>query len=160
MGKTVIYAGSFDPFTLGHQDIIERAAKAFDKLIVAVAHNVSKKTILSIEERQEIIKEIFKDNKNVEVDCFEGLLVDYAKAKGTHLVLRGMRSVSDFEYEKQMAHANKALDPELETVFLVTSSQYSHISSSLIKEIVTLGGSASDLVPDIVEKKLKEKLQK
>ena len=101
-----------------------------------------------------------KTNDRVEVDSFKGLLVDYAKSKGTNIVLRGMRSVSDFEYEMQMAHANKSLDPGLETVFMVTSRKYSHISSSLIREIVSLGGSAGDLVPEVVEKKLKQKLQK
>jgi len=160
LSRIVIYPGSFDPFTFGHLDIIERGSKVFDKMVVAVAHNVSKKTTFSIEERVEIIEEVFKNNDKVEVDSFKGLLVDYSKSKGTNIVLRGMRSVSDFEYEMQMAHANKSLDPELETVFMVTSSKYSHISSSLIMEIVSLGGSAGDLVPEIVEKKLKQKLQK
>ena len=160
MSRTAIYPGSFNPLTFGHLDIIERGSKVFDKMVVAVAHNVSKKTIFSIEERVEIINDVFKDNEKVEVDSFKGLLVDYAKSKGTNIVLRGMRSVSDFEYEMQMAHANKTLDAELETVFMVTSRKYSHISSSLIMEIVSLGGSAADLVPEIVEKKLKQKLQK
>jgi len=160
LSRIVIYPGSFDPFTFGHLDIIERGSKVFDKMVVAVAHNVSKKTTFSIEERVEIIEEVFKNNDKVEVDSFKGLLVDYSKSKGTNIVLRGMRSVSDFEYEMQMAHANKSLDPELETVFMVTSRKYSHISSSLIMEIVSLGGSAGDLVPEIVEKKLKQKLQK
>ena len=160
MSRTAIYPGSFDPFTFGHLDIIERGSKVFDKMIVAVAHNVSKKTTFSIEERVEILEEIFKDNKNIEVDSFKGLLVDYAKSKGTNTVLRGMRSVSDFEYEMQMAHANKSLDHELETVFMVTSRKYSHISSSLIREIISLGGSAGDLVPEVVEKKLIQMLQK
>jgi pantetheine-phosphate adenylyltransferase len=160
LSRIVIYPGSFDPFTFGHLDIIERGSKVFDKMVVAVAHNVSKKTTFSIEERVEIIEEVFKNNDKVEVDSFKGLLVDYSKSKGTNIVLRGMRSFSDFEYEMQMAHANKSLDPELETVFMVTSRKYSHISSSLIMEIVSLGGSAGDLVPEIVEKKLKQKLQK
>ena len=159
MSRTAIYPGSFNPLTFGHLDIIERGSKVFDKMVVAVARNVSKKTIFSIEERVEIIEEVFKNNDKVEVDSFEGLLVDYAKSKGTNIVLRGMRSVSDFEYEMQMAHANKTLDVEIETVFMVTSRKYSHISSSLIMEIVSLGGSAADLVPEIVEKKLKQKLQ-
>lgn len=160
MSRVAIYPGSFDPFTFGHLDIIERGSKVFDKMVVAVAYNVSKNTTFSIEERVEIIDEVFKDNDRVEVDSFKGLLVDYAKSKGTNIVLRGMRSVSDFEYEMQMAHANKSLDPGLETVFMVTSRKYSHISSSLIREIVSLGGSAGDLVPEVVEKKLKQKLQK
>jgi len=159
MSKLAIYPGSFDPFTFGHLDIIERGSKVFDKMIVAVAHNVSKKTIFSIEERVEIIEEIFKDKDKIEVDCFKGLLVDYVKSAGTNIVLRGMRSVSDFEYEMQMAHANKTMNSDLETVFMVTSRKYSHISSSLIREIISLGGSAGDLVPEIVEKKLKQKLQ-
>ena len=160
MSKIVIYPGSFDPFTLGHLNIIERASRVFDKVVIAVAHNVSKNTIFSIEERVEIIKETFKSNKNIEVDSFQGLLVEYVKQAETNTVLRGMRSVSDFEYELQMAHANKTLNAELETIFMVTDSKFSHISSSLIKEIITLGGSAEHLVPKIVEKKLKEKLQK
>ncbi|MGI9553780.1 MAG: pantetheine-phosphate adenylyltransferase [Thermodesulfobacteriota bacterium] len=160
MSKTVIYPGSFDPFTLGHLNIIERASKVFNKIVISVAHNVSKKTIFSIEERVEIINEIFKDNDNIEVDSFQGLLVEYVKKVKTSTVLRGMRSVSDFEFEMQMAHANKTLNSELETIFMVTDSNYSHISSSLIKEIITLGGSAEHLVPKIVNTKLKEKLQK
>ena len=160
MSRTAIYPGSFDPFTFGHLDIIERGSKVFDRMIVAVAHNVSKKTTFTIDERVELIGEVFKDNDKIEVDSFSGLLVDYTKSKGTNTVLRGMRSVSDFEYEMQMAHANKSLDPELETVFMVTSRKYSHISSSLIREIVSLGGSASDLVPGVIEKKLIQKLRK
>jgi len=134
--------------------------KVFDKIIVSVAHNVSKKTIFTIEERVDLIKKIFKDNPQIEVDSFHGLLVEYAKLKKTNILLRGMRSVSDFEYEMQMAIANKTLNPDLETVFMVTDSNYTYISSSLIKEIVTLGGSARHLVPEVVEKKLVQKLQK
>ena len=159
MSKFVIYPGSFDPLTLGHLNIIDRASKVFDKIIIAVAHNVSKKTIFSIDERVDIIQEIFKDNSNIEVDSFEGLLVEYVKKAGTDTVLRGMRSVSDFEYEMQMAHANKTLNPELETIFMVTDSKFAHISSSLIKEIITLGGSAEHLVPKLVESRLREKLR-
>ncbi len=159
MGKTVIYPGSFDPFTLGHLNIIERASRIFDKTLIAVARNVSKKTTFTTDERVAIIKEIFKGQENVQVDSFEGLLVEYVERSGTRIVLRGMRSVSDFEYEMQMANANKTLSSAIETVFMVTDSKFSHISSSLIREIITLGGSAKHLVPDIVEAKLKEKLQ-
>lgn len=159
MKRIAIYPGSFDPFTNGHLNIINRAMRVFDEIIVSVAHNVSKKTIFTIDERVELIDQIFRDSPEVKVDSFHGLLVEYAKQKGTNILLRGMRSVSDFEYELQMAISNKTLNPELETVFMVTDSQYTHISSSLIKEIVTLGGSAKNLVPDIVEKKLREKLQ-
>ncbi len=159
MKRIAIYPGSFDPFTNGHLNIINRAMRVFDEIIVSVAHNVSKKTIFTIDERVELIDRIFKDSPQVQVDSFHGLLVEYARQKGTNILLRGMRSVSDFEYELQMAISNKTLNPEMETVFMVTDSQYTHISSSLIKEIVTLGGSAKHLVPEIVEKKLIEKLQ-
>ncbi|MFB3147997.1 MAG: pantetheine-phosphate adenylyltransferase [Thermodesulfobacteriota bacterium] len=156
--KIAIYPGSFDPFTYGHQNIIERSVKVFDQIIVAVAHNTSKKTIFTVEERVEILNEVFKNRDDVKVDYFEGLLVEYIKKMGTNVVLRGMRTVSDFEFEMQMALANKTLSSELETVFMVTDSEFSHISSSVIKEVVSLNGSASHMVPEIVEKKLREKL--
>jgi len=156
--KIAIYPGSFDPFTKGHENIIERGVKVFDQVIVAVAHNTSKKTIFTVEERVEILNEVFKDREDVKVDYFEGLLVEYIKKMGTNIVLRGMRTVSDFEFELQMALANKALSSDLETVFMVTDSEYSHISSSVIKEVVSLNGSASHMVPEIVEKRLREKL--
>jgi len=156
--KIAIYPGSFDPFTYGHQNIIERSVKVFDQIIVAVAHNTSKKTIFTVEERVEILNEIFRNRDDVKVDYFEGLLVEYIKKIGTNVVLRGMRTVSDFEFEMQMALANKTLSSELETVFMVTDSEFSHISSSVIKEVVSLNGSASHMVPEIVETKLREKL--
>ena len=158
MDKYAIYPGSFDPFTYGHLNIIDRGVKIFDNLVVAVAHNVSKKTIFTLEERLEMLKELFKSRAEVKVDFFEGLLVDYAKKLGTNIVLRGMRTVSDFESELQMALANKTLYNDLETVFMVTDSTYSHISSSLIKEIITLNGSAKEMVPSIVESRMREKL--
>ncbi len=157
MDKIAIYAGSFDPFTKGHQNVIDRGLRVFDKIIVALAHNVSKKTIFNLDDRIEIIKEIYKDRDNIVVDSFEGLLVDYSKKIGTSVLLRGMRSVSDFEYELQMALANKTLYSEIETIFIVTDSKYSHISSSLIREIVSLGGSVKKMVPGVVERRLKEK---
>jgi pantetheine-phosphate adenylyltransferase len=156
--KIAIYPGSFDPFTYGHENIIERSVKVFDQVVVAVAHNTSKKTIFTVEERVSILNEVFKDRDDVKVDYFEGLLVEYIKKMGTNVVLRGMRTVSDFEFEMQMALANKTLSSELETVFMVTDSEFSHISSSVIKEVVSLNGSASHMVPEIVEKKLREKL--
>lgn len=156
--KIAIYPGSFDPFTYGHQNIIERSVKVFDQIIVAVAHNTSKKTIFTVEERVEILNEVFRNRDDVKVDYFEGLLVEYIKKMGTNVVLRGMRTVSDFEFEMQMALANKTLSSELETVFMVTDSEFSHISSSVIKEVVSLNGSASHMVPEIVETKLREKL--
>jgi pantetheine-phosphate adenylyltransferase len=158
MDRYAIYPGSFDPFTYGHLNIIDRGVKIFENVVVAVAHNVSKKTIFTLQERVEILKEIFKSRPEVKVDFFEGLLVDYARKLGTNIVLRGMRTVSDFESELQMALANKTLYNELETVFMVTDSAYSHISSSLIKEIITLNGSVKEMVPYIVETKMREKL--
>ncbi len=158
MNKYAIYPGSFDPFTYGHLNIIDRGVRIFGNLVVAVAHNVSKKTIFTLEERVEMLKELFKSRPEVKVDFFEGLLVDYAKKLGTNIVLRGMRTVSDFESELQMALANKTLYNDLETVFMVTDSTYSHISSSLIKEIITLNGSAKEMVPNLVESRMREKL--
>jgi pantetheine-phosphate adenylyltransferase len=156
--KVAIYPGSFDPFTNGHINIIERGVRVFEKVIVAVAHNASKKTTFTIEERVEIIREVFLNRSEVKVDYFQGLLVEYARKMGSNILLRGMRTVSDFEYELQMALSNKTLYPEIETIFMVTEGAYSHISSSLIKEIIALGGSAKEMIPEIVEKKLKEKL--
>lgn len=160
MSKVAIYPGSFDPLTRGHLNIIERGVKVFDKVVVAVAHNTLKKTIFTLEERVQILNTLFEGRKNIEVDYFEGLLVDYADKRGTNVVLRGMRTVSDFEFELRMALANKMLNPGLETVFMVTDSEFSHISSSVIKEIVSLNGSATHMVPEIVEERLREKLLK
>ncbi|QMU56448.1 MAG: pantetheine-phosphate adenylyltransferase [Candidatus Mycalebacterium zealandia] len=158
MKRTAIYPGSFDPLTLGHINIIERGAEVFDELTVAVAETISKSAAFSAKQRVEMVAEAVKGEKNVKVESFDGLLMYYATQKGVKTILRGMRSVSDFEYELRMATANKALNPEIETVFMVTDAKHSHISSSLIKEIVTLGGSAAGLVPDFVEKRLREKL--
>ena len=156
MSRTAIYPGSFDPFTFGHLDIIERGSKVFDKMIVAVAHNVSKKTTFTIEERVELIQEVFRDNDNIEVDSFSGLLVDYIKSKGTNTVIRGMRSVSDFEYELQLAQMNRELAPEIETLFLTTSPEYSFLSSTLVKEIVKCGGEVAQFVAPPVLSALKD----
>ncbi len=158
MEKIAIYPGSFDPFTRGHQNVIERGLKVFGKIIVAVANNTSKSTTFTVNERVDIIKSLFKNRPEIVVDSFQGLLVDYAGKIGTNVFLRGMRSVSDFEYELQMALANKTLNSGIETVFIVTDSEFSHISSSLIREIIVLGGSVKNMVPEIVEKKLRAKL--
>lgn len=158
MKRAAIYPGSFDPLTLGHINIIERGAEVFDEVTVAVAATISKNAVFSTRERVEMVTKAVKGKKNVKVESFDGLLMDYAAQKGVKTILRGMRSVSDFEYELRMATANKALNPEVETVFMVTDAKHSHISSSLIKEIVSLGGSAAGLVPDFVEKRLREKL--
>jgi pantetheine-phosphate adenylyltransferase len=158
MGNTAICAGSFDPPTDGHINIVERGLKIFDKIIVAVAINTTKQLIFTPQERVEMLKEIFREWDNVEVDAFEGLLVDYAKKRGVHTILRGLRTMEDYEYESQMALANKTLDPEVEILYMMTEGKYAHLSSSIIKEIITFGGSGCGMIHPIVEKKLKEKL--
>ncbi len=160
MERIAVYPGSFDPLTYGHLNIIERGRLIFDKIIVAVAHNISKKTFFDFEERLGILREVLNGIDKVEVDGFEGLLVEYAKRKNATVILRGIRTVSDFEYEFQMALANKMLSPSMETMFMMTDAKYSYLSSSLIKEIVHFGGSVSSMVPPLVEKKLREKFEK
>ncbi|PIR25537.1 MAG: pantetheine-phosphate adenylyltransferase [Deltaproteobacteria bacterium CG11_big_fil_rev_8_21_14_0_20_42_23] len=160
MNRIAICAGSFDPPTEGHLNIINRGLKLFDKIIIAVAINMSKTPTLSVDERLSLLKKIFEGNSRVEVDSFEGLLVHYAQSKKTSFVLRGIRNMSDYEYESQMALANKTLWPELETLFMMTEGKYAHISSSIIKEIITVGGSAEQMVHPLVENTLKEKLRK
>ncbi|HEX5036577.1 MAG TPA: pantetheine-phosphate adenylyltransferase [bacterium] len=161
MSKTAVCAGSFDPPTEGHLNIIDRGLKLFDKVIVAVAVNSQKQSTFTTEERIALLKELLKDRKNVEIDSFERkLLVDYAREKKAGLILRGLRTVQDYEYEFQMALANKQIAPEIETVFIMTDQPLSHISSSLTKEILLLGGPGKGLVPPLVEKKLKEKFKK
>ena len=158
MEKKVVYPGTFDPLTYGHMNIIERGLKIFDRVVVAVARNTAKRTTFDVEERVSMIREIFRDRDRVEVDSFEGLLVDYMRRKKICVILRGLRTISDFEYEFQMALANKQLDQNVETFFMVTEGAFSYLSSTLIKEIVMLGGSVSGMVPELVERKLKEKL--
>jgi len=158
--KIVICPGSLDPPTNGHLNIIKRALTIFDKVIIAVATNTTKNPIFTPKERVEILREIFKECKDVEVDTFRGLLVDYCRKRGSNTVLRGIRNMSDYEYETQMALANKTLYPELEFLYLMTEGQYSHLSSSIIKEVLTFGGTGSGMIHPIVEKKLKEKLKK
>ena len=158
-GVVAVCAGSFDPPTEGHINIIERGLKLFDRIIVAVAVNSSKKTLLTAPERIALLKEIFQKTSSVEIDCFEDrLLVDYVRSKKASVILRGLRTVQDYEYEFQMALANKKLGPDIETAFIMAESEYSHLSSSLIKEILFLGGSGKGMVPPAVEKKLKAKL--
>ena len=160
MKRSVIYPGSFDPLTNGHVNIVNRALKCFDKIIVAVAVNSNKDSILDIDERVKAIKKVFQKSKKVQVDSFEGLLVHYARKKKITTILRGMRTVQDFEYEMQMATSNNKLDPRIETIFMVADAHYSHISSSLIKDIIKLGGSAEAFVPKIVENALKKRLKR
>lgn len=157
--RIAVYAGSFDPLTYGHVNIIERALKIFDKVIVAVAKNYQKQPLFSPEERVEMIKEVFKNEPRVEVESFEGLLVDYMKKKGIKIIVRGLRATSDFEYEYHMASMNRSLYPEVDTIFMVTVKDYFFISSRTIKEIASLGGEVSDFVPPIVAQKLKEKFK-
>jgi len=155
--KIAIYPGSFDPPTNGHLDLIKRGLKLFDGIIVAILNNPSKGTLFSLEERIEMLKEIFKDHSNVEVDSSDGLLVDYVIERDAHVILRGMRAVSDFEYEFQMALMNRRLNRSVQTVFLMTGLRWIFISSSIIKEAARFGGDVTDMVPPVVHKKLKEK---
>lgn len=143
-----IYPGSFDPITNGHLDIITRGAKIYDKLIVAILVNVDKKCLFTIEERVELIKRVTRNLDNVEVLSFDGLLVDFAKMHNSKVILKGLRTMSDFEYEFQMALMNSKLDSEIETVFMMTSSAYSYVSSSSVKQVAKFGGNISGLVPD------------
>lgn len=155
--RVAIYPGSFDPLTNGHVDIIERGARIFDVIIVAILVNAEKSPLFSKEERVAIVKEVFKVRPNVEVDTFDGLLVDYAARRAANVIVRGLRAVSDFEVEFQMALMNRRLDPNIETVFMMPAEQYSYISSRLIKEVFSLGGRVRGLVPDSVEQRLREK---
>jgi pantetheine-phosphate adenylyltransferase len=157
--RTAVYPGSFDPITNGHLDIIRRASRIYDKLIVGVLNNPNKKTpMFSVEERIEMIRSVTEDIPNVEVDSFTGLLVDFAKANGAEVIVKGLRTVADFEYEFQMALLNKALNPEYETVFLMTDTKYSYISSSMVKELAGFNGDLTGLVPGEIIMKIKEKV--
>ena len=158
--RTAVYPGSFDPITNGHLDIIRRAGKLYDKLIVGVLNNPGKKTpMFSVEERMEMIRSVTEDIPNVEVDTFEGLLVDFAKANGANVIIKGLRTVADFEYEFQMALLNKALNPEYETMFLMTDTKYSYISSSMVKELAGFHGNLTGLVPNGIIDKIREKIR-
>lgn len=154
MEKVAIYPGSYDPFTNGHLDIVRRAMHIFPKLIVAVAVNVRKLPTFTVEERMEMINETLKDHKSVEVDSFSGLLVDYAKKRKAHVIVRGMRAMSDFENEFQMTHMNRRLLGELETVFFMTSQEYFYVSSQIVKEVAFFGGDVGPLVPKSVLQRL------
>ena len=152
-----IYPGSFDPPTNGHLDLIERGSKIFEELIVAILRNSEKDPLFTLPERREMLQEMVKHLPNVRVDSFDGLLVDYAMKKNAKAVLRGIRAISDYEYELQMALMNRKLQPQLETVFMASGETYSYLSSRLVKEIFRLGGSVRGLVPDPVEEKMREK---
>lgn len=155
-----VYPGSYDPLTNGHIDIIERGLKIFDKIIVAVLKNPDKTYLFSLEERQQILRSVFKESRRIEVDHFEGLLVDYLRSKGVSTVVRGLRAISDFEIEFQMALMNRKIEPRIETIFFVPSDSYSFLSSKLVKEVYQLGGEVSSMVPQIVDAKLKEKFRR
>jgi pantetheine-phosphate adenylyltransferase len=157
MSTLAVYPGSFDPLTNGHVDIIERGARLFDRIIVAIAVNAEKSPMFSMAERVDIARAVFRNHPNVEVDTFEGLLVNYVERRKANVIVRGLRAVSDFEYEFQMALMNRELAASLETVFMMPAVQYSYISSRLIKEVFALGGKVHGLVPEIVEKRLREK---
>jgi pantetheine-phosphate adenylyltransferase len=161
MSKTLthvaVFPGSFDPLTNGHVDIIERGRYIFDRVIVAVLINREKSPLFTIDERVAMLREVFRDSEDVEIDTFNGLLVEYARRKGAHAIIRGLRAVSDFEYEFQMALMNRRLHHQLETVFLMPAEQYTYTSSRLIKEVFMLGGEVSGLVPPVVEERLRQK---
>lgn len=158
MKNTVICPGTFDPPTNGHINIVERALKIFDHVIVAVAVQSTKTPHFTAAERVDMLKTIFANHPNVEIDQFDGLMVEYARKRGVHKILRGIRNVSDYEFENQMMLANRALTPSIDTIFMMTEGQLSHISSTIIREIVRLGGNVSGMVHPVVEEKLKEKL--
>ena len=153
-----IYPGSFDPVTNGHLDLIERGAKIFDRLIVGLLRNFDKEPLFSLEERVEMLREVARPWPNVEVEMFSGLLVEYARLRGANVILRGIRAVSDYEYELQMAMMNRKLNPSLETVFMMPALSYSYLSSRLVREIAQLGGPITGLVPPAVEERLRAKV--
>ncbi len=160
MPTLAVFPGSFDPLTNGHVDIIERGARLFDRIVVAVLVNAEKAPLFSMDERVDIARAVFAGLPNVEIDTFEGLLVDYVERRGAQVIVRGLRAVSDFEYEFQMALMNRRLKGKIETVFMMPAEQYTYISSRLIKEVFSLGGRVHGLVPDMVEQRLRQKVSR
>ena len=152
-----VYPGSFDPLTNGHVDIIQRGSRFFDRIVIAVLINLEKAPLFTVPERVSIAREVFREWPNVEVDTFDGLLVDYARRKRASVIVRGLRAVSDFEYEMQMALMNRRLNQDVETVFMMPAEPYTYVSSRLVKEVVALGGTVHGLVPDVVEARLRDK---
>ena len=155
--RIAVYPGSFDPLTNGHVDIIQRGSKLFNRIVVGILLNVEKSPLFTVAERVDIAREVFADNPKVEVDTFDGLLVEYARRKRASVIVRGLRAISDFEYEMQMALMNRHLNPDVETVFMMPAETYTYVSSRLVKEVVALGGSVTNLVPSLVESRLREK---
>ena len=158
MSTVAVYPGSFDPLTNGHVDIISRGARLFDRIIVAILVNAEKSPLFTMDERVEITRSVFKNHRNVEVDTFDGLLVDYVERRDAQVIVRGLRAVSDFEFEFQMALMNQRLNGRIDTIFMMPAEQYTYISSRLIKEVFALGGRVHGLVPDMVEARLREKV--
>jgi pantetheine-phosphate adenylyltransferase len=158
MATLAVYPGSFDPLTNGHVDIISRGSRLFDRIIVAILVNAEKSPLFTLDERVEIAREVFRNHPNVEVDTFGGLLVDYVERRKAQVIVRGLRAVSDFEFEYQMALMNQRLNPRIETVFMMPAEQYTYISSRLIKEVFSLGGRVHGLVPELVEERLRGKV--
>jgi pantetheine-phosphate adenylyltransferase len=158
MPTLAVYPGSFDPLTNGHVDIISRGARLFDRIVVAILVNAEKAPLFTMNERVEILQQVFRDQPNVEVDTFDGLLVDYVARREAQVIVRGLRAVSDFEFEFQMALMNRRLNPRIETVFMMPAEQYTYISSRLIKEVFSLGGRVHGLVPELVEQRLRAKV--
>ncbi|MCM3160378.1 pantetheine-phosphate adenylyltransferase [Metabacillus litoralis] len=157
MGRIAVCPGSFDPITYGHLDIIKRGAKVFEEVYVCVLNNASKQPLFTVDERCELIREVTKEMPNVIVESYRGLLIDYAREKNAQVILRGLRAVSDFEYEMQITSMNRVLDENIETFFMMTNNQYSFLSSSIVKEVAKYKGNISELVPKAVEKALKSK---
>ena len=154
-----IYPGSFDPLTNGHVDIIQRGSRLFDRIVVAILLNIEKSPLFTVPERVDLAREVFAEYPNVEVDTFDGLLVDYARRKRASVIVRGLRAISDFEYELQMAMMNRKIEPEIETVFMLPGEAYSYLSSRLVKELARLGGPVKGLVPPIVEERLRGRVE-
>jgi pantetheine-phosphate adenylyltransferase len=160
MRTIAVYPGSFDPPTFGHLDIIDRSSRVFSRVIVSVALNIRKNVMFTPAERVALLRKLTRSYSNVEIDSFRGLLVNYARDKGAHVVVRGLRAISDFEYEFQMAHMNKKLAAEVDTVFMMTGERYSYISSNIVKEIAAFGGKIDDLVPALVRDRVLRKIRK
>ena len=157
--RLAVYPGSFDPLTNGHVDIIRRGALLFDRIVVAILVNMDKSPLFSVQERVEIAREVFREDSNVEVETFHGLLVDYAARRGADVIVRGLRAISDFEYEMQMALMNRRLSQTIETVFMMPDERYTYLSSRLAKDVFALGGSLDGLVPELVEMRLRQKAE-